>query len=187
MKNCSKCKEDRPKELFYKAKGYKDGLSSWCRTCTKSYNAERYVHKKDHIATINAEWVKNNPEKKAAINRSSAKRNRVRRNDQSKSYRKVHKGRVNADNALRRANLKNASPPWLSAEHKEGIKQLYKLAQKFEKTFGLKYHVDHIVPLNGDNVCGLHVPWNLQILESKMNLKKSNKTGFQIKVYYGTT
>lgn len=179
MKMCSRCEEYKSEELFYKAKGYKDGICSWCKCCTKSYHAEKYVLKKDHITKVNSEWVKNNPEKKAEINRSSAKRNKIRRNEQSKSYRKVHKGRVNAENALRRANLKNASPPWLSKEHKEDIKQLYKLAQKFEEIFGLKYHVDHIVPLNGENVCGLHVPWNLQLLESKMNLKKSNKTDFQ--------
>ena len=63
----------------------------------------------------------------------------------------------------------------LSEEHKTQIKDFYWLARDLRAVTGEEYHVDHIVPLNGKNICGLHVPWNLQVLPADINLSKGNR------------
>ena len=77
--------------------------------------------------------------------------------------------------AARRAKLLQAMPPWLTEEHEDAILAIYREAKQLSDETGLRYEVDHIFPLNGTNSCGLHVPWNLQILLSRDNAAKGNK------------
>lgn len=77
--------------------------------------------------------------------------------------------------SLRKRRHKNATPRWLTAQQKVEIRQLYQIAITMSKTTGERYVVDHIVPLISDEVCGLHVPWNLRVITQEENLKKSNK------------
>jgi len=69
----------------------------------------------------------------------------------------------------------NGTPPWLTETHKKEIENFYWLSKDLECITGEKYHVDHIMPIRGENICGLHVPWNLQVLPSDINIKKSNR------------
>jgi hypothetical protein len=71
-----------------------------------------------------------------------------------------------------RAKKQNRYPAWVDREE---IKKIYTQAVLMEKETGIKYHVDHIVPLNGENVSGLHVPANLQIISGYENSQKGNK------------
>jgi hypothetical protein len=90
-------------------------------------------------------------------------------------YRKNKPEKFTALNAKRRAAKLNATPRWLTKEHLQEIEELFLCAKMFKLYTGEEYHVDHIIPLQGKKVCGLHVPWNLQVISAKENLTKSNK------------
>jgi hypothetical protein len=80
-----------------------------------------------------------------------------------------------AQTSLRKRRHREATPQWITAEQKKLIRSLYLEAQRLTKITGERYVVDHIVPLLSEEVCGLHVPWNLRVITQEENLKKSNK------------
>ena len=88
-----------------------------------------------------------------------------------------HPDAKNADTAKRRSAKLLRTPRWLTKDHLWMIRQAYYMAKLRTKLFGFKWHVDHVVPLKGVSVSGLHVPWNLQVIPATQNIKKSNKVG----------
>lgn len=77
--------------------------------------------------------------------------------------------------SLRRRRFREATPKWLSAEQRMEIRLIYRLAIELSRKTKVRHAVDHIIPLCGQDVCGLHVPWNLQVITQEENLKKYNK------------
>jgi len=75
----------------------------------------------------------------------------------------------------RRRMNKKATPAWLTSEQKAEMKQMYLDAVVASRITGIRYVVDHIYPIQGEFVCGLHVPGNLQIITLKENSIKHNK------------
>lgn len=124
------------------------------------------------------EWRKDHPQtdeqKLAARARASKwqKENRERRREIALRWIKEHPAETLANCRRYQTRKKHAMPPWV--DH-EAIKTIYREAREMSKRDGIIYHVDHIVPLRGKNVCGLHVPWNLQILPKEENMRKGNK------------
>jgi hypothetical protein len=81
-----------------------------------------------------------------------------------------------AEYAQRRyATQKQAARAWVDVDMQQRILDMYKVAAELTSSSGVKFHVDHIVPLRGIVVCGLHVWWNLQVIVDADNQKKSSK------------
>lgn len=93
---------------------------------------------------------------------------------QAKGWAKSNRGKRNAIIAARREHIKRATPPWLTDEDRAAIRAIYREAAAFGPGV---MHVDHIIPLRGKHVCGLHVPSNLRIIPALTNIKKSNRYG----------
>ena len=99
----------------------------------------------------------------------------------SKSWKQNNKGKVQASVRKRTLAKIYRTPIWINDFL---IEEIYELCQLRTEAVGVKHEVDHIIPLQGKLVSGLHVHDNLQILTAFENLTKSNK--FDIEAHYGT-
>lgn len=180
-KHCSKCKETKPLESFYRDSTKRDGRRVYCKDCADKTNKKYYENNKDAVAAYkhsfylskadeykrvarevyyanpgrwknsSVEWIKRNPEK---------------RKQAVKRWKENNRDAVCADAARRRAIKNRACPPWADLDE---------IASFYEEAAKSGLHVDHIVPLRSKKVCGLHVPSNLQLLPPEENIKKNNR------------
>lgn len=118
------------------------------------------------------QYRKANPEKKREQSRkwSAANPEKVREGD--RRWRAANRDKRNAFGAARKSRKLNATPPWADLA---AIKSIYAECARIVADTGVAHHVDHIVPLQGRTVCGLHVETNLQILTASENIKKGNR------------
>lgn len=169
--NCSTCLQTKPVSNFDKASSSKTGYRLQCKSCRH----DRHQVFKDAINQRMRERRANDPEIAAKEeswrqkNMHSVLANRVR-------YRSENRGRRAAWQNKRRAAKIQATPKWADEEY---IEDLYVNCREAESIFeaagiDVKFQVDHIVPLQGRNVCGLHVENNMQILTADENAKKHN-------------
>jgi len=99
----------------------------------------------------------------------------ARTKDRQKAYRIANRAAYSVRDSVRRVQQKRGTPAWLTDEQKQHMRVWYVLRDIVIEQTGRKWHVDHIVPLQGKLVSGLHVPWNMQLLEAKDNLSKGNR------------
>lgn len=154
------------RENYEKNRGsYKERAKKW-----RDDNFERYAESK-------RQYLDREDVKAAARVRSSEWRtnNLERKSKNDKEWRANNVDKKRSYQAFRRAKVREATPLWLTKEHRHQIALIYKEALRLSEEKGVMYHVDHIVPLAGKAVSGLHVPWNLQAIPAVENHRKSNK------------
>lgn len=117
-------------------------------------------------------WRTSNPEKSSAINARSHKKNIANVLRLIREYKKRNPDKFRAWSNARQRRVRNFIPAWADMEK---IKAVYEEARRITKETGIPHEVDHIVPLNGKTVSGLHVHGNLQIIRADENRKKSSK------------
>lgn len=97
---------------------------------------------------------------------------RIRKADRDRQYRLKNPSKFAARAAARRARQLRATPPWADRTR---IAAVYAECRRVSLTTGIVHNVDHIYPLRGKDVCGLHVHENLQIITESANLSKGNR------------
>jgi hypothetical protein len=112
--------------------------------------------------------------REAVVARAQA-RSDAAKNAYKQKYKEANPDMYKEMVSLRRRRFRQATPKWLTAEQRMEIRLKYRLAIELSRATGIRHAVDHIVPLQGEEVCGLHVSWNLQVIPQAENLKKSNK------------
>jgi hypothetical protein len=154
----------------------RDGLTRYLtsKPCKQGHLAERYT--KDGACVI---CTKIKLDKYRELNRDLVnERRRASKETNRKStarWIKANSGVVNAWNKKRYASKKQRTPAWLTSVDFERMENEYRLAALQTKITKTIWHVDHIIPLQGENVCGLHVPTNLKAIPGMDNLRKSNR------------
>jgi hypothetical protein len=203
MKTCVKCSLKKQFSLFAKDKRTSDGMRKTCADCTTLSPRAKSVcgvcgetktlgkdcdscskrrksdYKKRHAERVRqarseykkAKWKAGEAERKAKkANRIAERPIKIKISKKKWKQRNPHK--VIANTAKRFASKLRATPAWAN---NKAIEQVYMMARSMSDSTGVKWHVDHVVPLRGKNVCGLHVEHNLTFLPAAFNISKSNK------------
>jgi len=187
-KVCRECGVDTPLAGLRRAR--RDDGSWWyeplCKSCASNLcvswrkeNPEKAatsvvnwrVRNPDKVRESDKRFRENHPDRRAATRVAWAKRNPDKIRAIQSRWNEKNPGKVTAKDAKRRASELNATPTWADMER---IQQFYEDA-KFWSQYGEELHVDHIIPLQGKTVCGLHVHNNLQLLPASVNLSKGNR------------
>lgn len=191
VKECTRCNVVKPVSLFHKSKRGKYGVVSNCKSCCSEYAKSIYQNNKKEVLQRNAGWKcenkdkcreytqkyrSNDPERARELSKKAVAKwraaNPEREKAATKNYRINNPEKMRVLWIQRQKYVRRATPSWVN---KFFVAEAYHLAKVRNQFLGGNWHVDHIIPLRGKNVCGLHVENNLQVIPGKANLRKGNK------------
>lgn len=171
MKTCTDCHVCKKLDCFSPQKKGKFGVTSRCKPCVSERGKKWHKENPEKARISKAEYNKNNKEKVRLVSKEWRQENSERAKQTGSIWAKKNSDKKVAASARRRAKKLQATPAW--ADH-EWIERFYKLAREMTAKYGVKFTVDHTVPLDSPIVCGLHWEGNLTILTDKHNKSKGN-------------
>ena len=187
-KQCTGCRKIKGLSRFVRSVRSKSGHLSRCLLCYRiTQNAyreknkercnklsnDRYYRNKEKRIASTMRWRNKNLDRVNEYRRSWSKGDGARKT--KRTWNQANRHRCNAYTAKRRSSKLKATPKWLTKEQLNQMQRVYQKAIDLTQQTGIPHDVDHIVPLQGKGVRGLHVPWNLQILTASENRRKWNQ------------
>jgi hypothetical protein len=173
MLKCSGCKEMKPESCFNRNNNIKRGYQTYCKNCKAKHSLKIYHKKLSNCPIHKAKKAEYDKE------RRKTKAEQIRAYDRERSNTPKRRAAQAEWTRRRRAICAQQTPAWADLKK---IQSVYDSAKVLSERFGVTYHVDHIIPLRGKDICGLHVENNLQLLEAGLNVAKGNgrKTHFEL-------
>lgn len=144
------------------SQAYKDRALKW------------QTENEDHYRKVKREYLSKDDVKIAARNRSIQwrKDNPDKKKEMDKAFYEANRGLVNSYKAARRARVRQAIAPWMTDGERKQIADLFVECKKISDETGIPHQVDHIIPLAGKYVSGLHTISNLRIITAEANNKR---------------
>lgn len=181
MKTCKRCGERKSLESFHNHSSTKDGKRNTCKSCTLLQNKVWAINNKGKRREAASLLYQEKKEKYKEQGRIWREKNREKWNEYGRNRLQTEQGKIQSAkaSAKRRARRGVATYTWEEELNTFVIEEAYSLAKKRRELTKVDWHVDHIIPLKGKLVCGLHIWSNLRVILGAENCKKSNH--FEVK------
>ncbi len=134
------------------------------------YIARARKRARQQHAEVGTKWYHENKERASVLNKAWIKRNKEEFKQYCVQWRRNNLPKLCINASAYRAQKIKATPSWINHE---AVEKFYEQSAQLTKETGTKYTLDHMVPLNSEFVCGLHVENNLQILTLEENSSKN--------------